>query len=298
MPMTQLLGNGAQGTTDPFHGGELAAAGGDPHVREAGNGLCQKCIELIAECVRVAIGRLDRIEGPLDGSGGLFGIRDRDREIGCQSLLRRRNLGGKPPRLHGGDHLVGGGSGLSLVGAGPSGRADAGCQERRKDQSKERPHDNVVPVHTRWDTPAWNQELRPSWAPHALGITHLTRWLADCGLGQISHLLPQACVGHPHLGTSTPTGAPRQWRHGNDSSPGSGRSVHWRFIISERIELEDDTEAVRRFLQHVDLDRCLRPATWLQFSVVQIEPDGDIVPVRADYERRGEWQIGINPLIC
>jgi hypothetical protein len=71
----------------------------------------------------------------------------------------------------------------------------------------------------------------------------------------------------------------------------------WDFVVAERIEVEEATEDVRRFLARVSLDDCLRPETWKGLAVlVQIVPDDDMLPVRSTYEPGGTWNIGINPL--
>jgi hypothetical protein len=73
----------------------------------------------------------------------------------------------------------------------------------------------------------------------------------------------------------------------------------WPLITAERIEPVDVTDEIRHLLATVTDDDCYRPAFWKQLVVlVQIQPDGDILPVRARYagEPEGPWSIGINPL--
>ena len=57
-----------------------------------------------------------------------------------------------------------------------------------------------------------------------------------------------------------------------------------------------DTRAVRAFVKNVSLEDCFKPETWRALPVlVQVEPDGEIFPARADYPGLGnEWQIGVN----
>jgi len=71
----------------------------------------------------------------------------------------------------------------------------------------------------------------------------------------------------------------------------------WRFITAARIEVVDATEEVRAFLAGITLDGCFNPATWRDFTfLAEIEPDGDILPVRAAYGgNEGGWNIGVNP---
>lgn len=71
----------------------------------------------------------------------------------------------------------------------------------------------------------------------------------------------------------------------------------WRFLTSRRIDLEDGTDEVRALLAKTTLDDCLSPAFWPQLvGLVQILPEGDILPCRAPYRGGPQRQIGINPL--
>ncbi|HYM24627.1 MAG TPA: hypothetical protein VEU08_15525, partial [Vicinamibacterales bacterium] len=72
----------------------------------------------------------------------------------------------------------------------------------------------------------------------------------------------------------------------------------WKLLTAGKIEVVDDTEAVRNFVQRVELEDCFQPETWRTFPVlVQVEPRGEILPVRGAYSGEGTaWQIGINPL--
>jgi hypothetical protein len=71
----------------------------------------------------------------------------------------------------------------------------------------------------------------------------------------------------------------------------------WRHLTATRIEPQDATDQVRRLVDGVTADDCFDPAFWPQLlTLVQIEPDGEILPMRADYGEDGQWQIGINLL--
>lgn len=71
----------------------------------------------------------------------------------------------------------------------------------------------------------------------------------------------------------------------------------WCFLVATRIETDNATEDARRLLAEVDLDRCFDPALWPELPVlVQVEPDGDVLPVRAKYGKGDAWQIGLNVL--
>jgi hypothetical protein len=72
----------------------------------------------------------------------------------------------------------------------------------------------------------------------------------------------------------------------------------WRFHTAEQVTVEDRTEEVRRWVDGVSLDDCFRPETWTRLAVlVQVEPRGEILPVRAPYDSAiPNWQIGVNHL--
>jgi hypothetical protein len=71
----------------------------------------------------------------------------------------------------------------------------------------------------------------------------------------------------------------------------------WRYITAERIEPRESTLATRKLVEHVTLDDCFDPAFWPQLlTLVQVEPNQDVLPTRADYGENGQWQIGLNPV--
>jgi hypothetical protein len=72
----------------------------------------------------------------------------------------------------------------------------------------------------------------------------------------------------------------------------------WRFHIAERIETQDVTEHVRELLERTSAEDWFDQALWRELpTLVQLQPEGDILPVRARYEEgRQSWQIGVNPL--
>lgn len=71
----------------------------------------------------------------------------------------------------------------------------------------------------------------------------------------------------------------------------------WRLLIAEEITVVDATEDVRALLTELTLDSCFDPERWRQFvGLVQIVPEGDVLPVRAHYDGGASWQIGMNPL--
>jgi len=70
----------------------------------------------------------------------------------------------------------------------------------------------------------------------------------------------------------------------------------WDHVTAERIDTIDATDQVTALLASITLQNCFDPKRWRDFVVIaQIVPDGDVVPVRADY-RQDDWSIGVNPL--
>ena len=71
----------------------------------------------------------------------------------------------------------------------------------------------------------------------------------------------------------------------------------WDFLTAETVTTEDRTDASRDLLASITIDDCFLSATWKEFTVLcELDPDEDVVPVRADYSGHGNWQIGLNPL--
>jgi hypothetical protein len=72
----------------------------------------------------------------------------------------------------------------------------------------------------------------------------------------------------------------------------------WRFHVADRVDIEDRTEETRKLLERITLGDCFRRETWHEFAVlVEVEPKGDILPVRARYDpATPSWQIGLNHL--
>jgi hypothetical protein len=71
----------------------------------------------------------------------------------------------------------------------------------------------------------------------------------------------------------------------------------WEMVTAERVDAVEDTEGVRAFLDGLSPERVFEQATWRELpALVLIRPRGDVLPVRARYERGGTWGIGLNPL--
>jgi hypothetical protein len=70
----------------------------------------------------------------------------------------------------------------------------------------------------------------------------------------------------------------------------------WDCLIAEELTFEDVTAEAQAFLRHVTTESMLLPENWKGLIIfVELEPDGtDILPVRALYQPRGAYQIGVN----
>jgi len=71
----------------------------------------------------------------------------------------------------------------------------------------------------------------------------------------------------------------------------------WRFVIAEGMTWADATANVREFIDRCDLATLQDPDTWQQLHcIVQVRPDGDVFPVRAQYSPDQPATIGVNHL--
>ncbi len=74
----------------------------------------------------------------------------------------------------------------------------------------------------------------------------------------------------------------------------------WKIIRAEDVRTTDVTEPVRNLLGDQDLiERCLTRELWrcVGVTLVELEPDGDILPVRGNYQPDSDdLGIGLNPL--
>jgi hypothetical protein len=70
----------------------------------------------------------------------------------------------------------------------------------------------------------------------------------------------------------------------------------WQFVIAETVLVTESTEETREFLESVDLGDLRRPETWRKLcSLVLVQPDKDVFPVRTSYDGR-TYTIGLNYL--
>ncbi len=72
----------------------------------------------------------------------------------------------------------------------------------------------------------------------------------------------------------------------------------WRFLTAQRLEVVHATAETQAFLERMTAANCFRPEIWRELPVlVEVEPDGDILPVRAPYSaEQAGFTIGVNPL--
>ena len=67
-------------------------------------------------------------------------------------------------------------------------------------------------------------------------------------------------------------------------------------LVADRLFFEDATEEVRRFVEKIELDDCFQQHVWKEMKFfVLIQPDRDVIPVRAEYNDDGVTKnIGVN----
>jgi len=77
----------------------------------------------------------------------------------------------------------------------------------------------------------------------------------------------------------------------------------WPFVIAKGVTWRDATAEARAFAERISLADLQKPDTWRRLHViVQIEPDGDVLPLRAKYhyepssvdKRKAHYTIGLN----
>lgn len=71
----------------------------------------------------------------------------------------------------------------------------------------------------------------------------------------------------------------------------------WKLLTAEQLEIPDATHDVQQLLESITINECFEPELWPNLvGIAQVIPDGDILPVRANYSANPGWQIGVNPL--
>jgi hypothetical protein len=71
-----------------------------------------------------------------------------------------------------------------------------------------------------------------------------------------------------------------------------------RFLTCARVKVvEEDPAKIERWLSRQNLDRCFDQRLWPKLrALVLVQPNGDVLPVRARYSESGSYGIGVNPL--
>ncbi len=68
----------------------------------------------------------------------------------------------------------------------------------------------------------------------------------------------------------------------------------WRFVIADHVEPVEDTAQVVAFLERVTEEDLYDPETWPQLvALVEVYLDGDILPIRAQFQEGADYQIGL-----
>jgi hypothetical protein len=70
----------------------------------------------------------------------------------------------------------------------------------------------------------------------------------------------------------------------------------WQLLIAERIAVEECTGEITALLAGISVDAVFAPQVWQRMvGLVQLVPDGDILPTRAHFGGAAAWQIGVTP---
>ena len=68
----------------------------------------------------------------------------------------------------------------------------------------------------------------------------------------------------------------------------------WRFVTAKRIESQDSTDEIRKLVDAFKLEDIQNKDIWKKFpAIVQIQPNEDVLPLRAKYGKKHEWNIGL-----
>lgn len=71
----------------------------------------------------------------------------------------------------------------------------------------------------------------------------------------------------------------------------------WKFVISNGLKHHDSTKETRKLLAEISLENLQCPINWKRLAtLVQVDPQDDIFPIRADYSKNGQDTIGLNHL--
>lgn len=68
----------------------------------------------------------------------------------------------------------------------------------------------------------------------------------------------------------------------------------WRFVIADHIEYRDATSEVTKFVDEFALEDLQNKENWKKLqAIVEVQPDDDVLPLRAQYGERHAWNIGL-----
>jgi hypothetical protein len=71
----------------------------------------------------------------------------------------------------------------------------------------------------------------------------------------------------------------------------------WRFVIAGGMTWKDSTAETAELLAQLSVEDLRKPETWLRLrTLVQVEPDSDVFPVRVKYAGEAQATIGLNHL--
>jgi DNA polymerase type B, organellar and viral len=70
----------------------------------------------------------------------------------------------------------------------------------------------------------------------------------------------------------------------------------WKYLIAKEIAVEEWAKEARAFIDGASIETMLDKSNWPALvSFVEVQPDGaDVLPVRAQYQNKGNYQIGVN----
>ncbi len=68
----------------------------------------------------------------------------------------------------------------------------------------------------------------------------------------------------------------------------------WRYVISDKIQYDDATQEILKFVDEFTLEKLQDREIWKKLpAIVLVEPDDDVLPIRAKFEGKDVWNIGI-----
>ena len=71
----------------------------------------------------------------------------------------------------------------------------------------------------------------------------------------------------------------------------------WKFVIAENIDYKDATDEIRNFVDEFTLEDLQNKDNWKRFqATVQVMPENDVLPLRAQYGDKHAWNIGISSI--